>query len=300
MVFGHFFSPMLLKEVEEPFDSPNFLFELKFDGIRATIHVGPNTFKIFGRGGQEITNLYPELKEIPKHIKRNTVFDGEIVLFSNGKPNFSKLQERIHSKDKKKILYLSKEIPVCFMVFDCLYENGKTLINKSLMERKKILQKYQDTDYFMKVGYIENFGKKLFQNVKKMDLEGIIAKRKDSYYEINTRTENWLKIKNLKKEVFYIGGYFEKTENAVVSLFLGEYKHKKFHFVGKVSMGKKQTMYAKIKKENIKKISPFCDYEDTKCWYIKPHLQCEIWYLERTQENHLRQPVFKKESINKK
>lgn len=168
------------------------------------------------------------------------------------------------------------------------------------MERKKILQKYQDTDYFMKVGYIENFGKKLFQNVKKMDLEGIIAKRKDSYYEINTRTENWLKIKNLKKEVFYIGGYFEKTENAVVSLFLGEYKHKKFHFVGKVSMGKKQTMYAKIKKENIKKISPFCDYEDTKCWYIKPHLQCEIWYLERTQENHLRQPVFKKESSNKK
>lgn len=294
MEFGQFFQPMLLEEVEEPFNSSSFLFELKFDGIRAVMHVGPKTFKIFSRNGSELTILHPELKNIQKDFKQNVIFDGEIVLFYKGKPNFSKLQERMHTKNKKRIEYLSKELPVCFIAFDCLYENGKTLINKTLVERKKVLEKYQDTDYFMKVSYIENSGKKLFQNVKKMDFEGIVAKRKDSPYEINTRTENWLKIKNLKKEIFYIGGFIEKKENAVVSLLLGEYKNKKLHFVGKVTMGKKQPMYQKLKKESIKKVSPFCDYENKECFYIKPHLQCEIWYLERTKENRLRQPVFKK------
>lgn len=294
MEFGQFFQPMLLEEVEEPFNSSSFLFELKFDGIRAVMHVGPKTFKIFSRNGSELTILHPELKNIQKDFKQNVIFDGEIVLFYKGKPNFSKLQERMHTKDKKRIEYLSKELPVCFIAFDCLYENGKTLINKTLVERKKVLEKYQDTDYFMKVSYIENSGKKLFQNVKKMDFEGIVAKRKDSPYEINTRTENWLKIKNLKKEIFYIGGFIEKKENAVVSLLLGEYKNKKLHFVGKVTMGKKQPMYQKIKKASIIKSSPFSDYKDKDCFYIKPVLQCEIWYLERTKENRLRQPVFKK------
>lgn len=294
MEFGKFFSPMLLEEVEEPFDSPNFLFELKYDGIRANMHVGPNTFKIFGRSGIEITNLYPELKSIQKEFKQNMIFDGEIVLFYNGKPSFSKLQERIHIKDKKRIEYFSLNMPVCFIAFDCLYENGKSLIDKPLIKRKKILQKYSDTDYFIKVSYIENTGKKLFEKVKEMDFEGIVAKRKDSLYEINTRTENWLKIKNLKKDIFYIGGFIEKKENVVVSLLLGEFQNKDFHFVGKVTMGKKQPMYQKLKKEPIKKISPFCDYEDKECFYIKPHLQCEIWYLERTIENKLRQPVFKR------
>lgn len=294
MEFGKFFLPMLLEEVEEPFDSPNFLFELKFDGIRASMHVGPNTFKIFSRNGKELTNLYPELKSIQKEFKNNMIFDGEIVLFYNGKPSFSKLQERMHTKDKKRIEYFSLNMPVCFMVFDYLYENGKSLVDKPLMKRKKILQKFSDTDYFIKVSYIENSGKKLFEKVKEMDFEGIVAKRKDSLYEINTRTENWVKIKNLKKEIFYIGGVIEKKENAIVSLLLGEFQNKDFHFVGKVTMGKKQPMYQKLKKEPIKKISPFCDYEDKECFYIKPHLQCEIWYLERTIENKLRQPVFKR------
>lgn len=284
---------MLLEEIEEPFDSPTFLFEVKFDGIRAIVHVGPKAFKIFGRRGTEMTSLYPELKEMQKNFSKDAILDGEIVTFFNGHLSFSKLQERSHTKDKKRILYYAQELPVCFMVFDCLYLEGKDLTNKPLLERKKILESFPDTDYFIKVNYILKEGKKLFQKVKKLDFEGIVAKKIDSPYEINTRSDAWIKIKNLKKECFYIGGYFEKQENAVVSLFLGEYQNHKFHFVGKVSMGKKQQLYQKLKKEPIKKRTSFCDYEDKNCFYVKPHLQCEIWYLERTKENKLRQPIFK-------
>ncbi len=294
MEFGKFFSPMLLKEVEEPFNSASFLFELKFDGIRATLHVGPKTFKIFSRNGNELSKLYPELKALQKNFSKNVIFDGEIVLFYAGKPSFSKLQERMHLKNENRIKYVSEEMPVCFMVFDCLYENDNDLSNKTLLERKKILQKFQDTDSFIKVQYIEKEGKKFFEKVKKMDFEGIVAKKKDSLYEINTRTENWLKIKNLKKEIFMIGGYKEKEENAIVTLLLGEYQNKDFHFVGKVTMGKKQCMYQKLKKEKKIKASPFCDYEEKECFYINSCLNCEVWYLERTEDNKLRQPVFKK------
>lgn len=294
MKFGHFFPPMLLEEVEKPFDSEEFLFELKFDGIRATLHIGPNTLKIFGRRGTEMTPLYPELKEIQKFFKDDVIFDGEIVVFLDGVPSFSKLQERSHTKNKRKITYFSKEMPVCFMAFDCLYLNGKDLTKKPLGERKKILQKFKDTDYFIKVNYIEKEGKKLFCKIKEMDFEGIVAKRKDSPYEIGVRSSSWVKIKNFKKETFLVGGYIEKQENAVVSLLLGEYQHKKFHFVGKVTMGKKQSFYQKLKKEKIIKKCPFCDYEGKDCLYVLPHLQCKICYLERTNSNHLRQPIFKK------
>lgn len=294
MEFGKFFSPMLLNEVEEPFDSSKFLFEMKFDGIRATIHVGINTFKIFGRREHEITELYPELKEIQKEFTRNVILDGEIVLFYNGVPSFSKLQERSHTKDKKKIKYFSENLPVCFMAFDCLYEDKQDLTKKPLIERKKVLQKYPDTNFLIKVSYIKKEGKKLFRKIGKMDFEGIVAKRMDSMYEIGTRSDAWIKIKNLKKEIFTIGGYIDKKENAVVSLLLGEYQNQEFHFVGKVTMGKKQALYPQLKKEQIKKSSPFYDYEDQECCYVTPHLKCEVWYLERTSSNHLRQPIFKK------
>lgn len=294
MKFGHFFAPMLLDEIEKPFDSEDYLFELKFDGVRATLHVGPKTFKIFGRRGNEITNLYPELKQIQKYFKENIIFDGEIVVFQDGLPNFSKLQERSHTKDALKIKRFSEEMPVCFIVFDCLYYKGKDITNKTLLERKKVLNEFEDNDFFIKVSYVLKEGKELFNKVKKVDFEGIVAKKIDSVYEVGTRSENWIKIKNLKKETFYIGGYIDKPENAVVSLLLGEYKNNKLHFVGKVSMGKKQNMYQKLKKEKQKIKTPFCDYEDKECIYIEPKLKCEIAYLERTKTNHLRQPVFKK------
>lgn len=294
MKFGHFFAPMLLEEIENPFDSEDYIYELKFDGVRATIHVGPEFFKIYGRRGTDLTSIYPELQEIKKEIKENVIFDGEIVLFQDGVPSFSKLQERSHTKNKEKIKYFEENDPVCFIAFDCLYLSGSDLTKKTLLKRKKVLENFSDNNYFVKTSYIEKEGKKLFQQVKKNHLEGIIAKKKNSFYEIGVRTDSWVKIKNLKKEHFFIGGYIEKEENAVVSLLLGEYEQNKFNFVGKVTMGKKQTLYQKLKKEKIKKISPFCNHKEKNGIYLTPTLQCEILYLERTNENKLRQPVFKK------
>ena len=293
MKFGEYFSPMLLEEVEKPFDSSSFLYELKFDGARATIHVWKNTFKIYGRRGTDLTFLYPELKKIQELVTDKTIFDGEIVLFFNGVPSFSKLQERSHLKDKKKIKYYSKNFPVCFMAFDIVYKN-RTLTSLPLLERKKILEKYQENDYFFKTKYILQVGKKLFKQIKKLNLEGIVAKKIDSTYEIKTRSKNWLKIKNWHDEIFFIGGYFIDETQPMIKLYLGEYKEKQFYFVGKVMVGKKQEIYKKVIKEQTEKKSPFINYEEKGINYVKPKLTCEVSYIERTKINHLRQAIFKK------
>ncbi|MDE5888963.1 MAG: DNA ligase, partial [Bacilli bacterium] len=233
MKFGEYFKPMLLTEVDKPFDDEEYLYELKFDGIRATIHVSPSTFIIYNRNGYDITYLYPELKNIKKLVKDKCIFDGEIVAFDNTSPSFSKLQQRSHIKDKTKIASYSENEPVCFVVFDCIYKN-QDITKKPLIERKKVLEKFKDNDYFIKTQYTLKEGTKLFKKVKKASLEGIVAKKINSEYELNTRTRNWLKIKNFKDEEFYIGGYIDTK--AKTSLLLGEYRKNKFCYVGKVSI----------------------------------------------------------------
>ena len=285
--------PMLLKEVKKPFNDSNYIYELKFDGYRAIIFADPNHVKVHNRKGEDITFLYPELQTIKQLVKKNMIFDGEIVMLENGVPSFKKLQARAHLKKKDKIMYQSKQNPVLFMCFDVLYD-GQDLCKYPLVDRKKYLSKVKDNDTFIKVKEIDTMGIPFFKEVKKRNLEGIIAKKKNSIYEINKRTDSWLKIKNLKKEIFYIGGYIEKEKNSVISLLLVEKKNNQFLYVGKVSMGKKKKLYEKLKKMKIEK-APYFQKEKENAMYIKPIYLCEIEYLERTENNQLRQPIFLKE-----
>ena len=227
--------PMLLKEIEKPFDSKDYIFELKFDGIRAVLFVSPNKVIVQTRNKQDISNLFPELQNIKELVKENTIFDGEIVAFQNGLPSFSKLQERSHLKNISKIKNQSIESPIVFVCFDILYKGSKDLTNLSLLERKDILDSYSENDYFIKTKWLNEQGTSYFKEIQKLNLEGIVAKKKDSPYIINTRSNNWLKIKNFKQETFFIGGYTDTNKNASLTLYLGEKRRNKLYFVGKVS-----------------------------------------------------------------
>ena len=219
------FGPMLLSEVKKPFDDQDYLFELKYDGIRALIFASPKEVIIKSRNNYDITYLYPELQSIKNIVKTKCIFDGEIVLMENDSPSFLALQKRANLKQKNKIFEQSQTNPVIFMVFDILYEN-KNLVDLTLLDRKEILNKYQDTTEFIKSKYMLKNGKKLFQFAKKHNLEGIVAKEIHSKYEIDTRTKNWLKIKNVIEEDFYIIGYQKKI--GALTLLVAEKKSNSF------------------------------------------------------------------------
>ena len=277
--------PMLLKEINKPFNDKNYLYEIKFDGIRTIMYVSNNEFSIISRNGINMPNTFPELKSIQKMFKNKTIIDGEIILMDNGKPSFSSLMTRYRLKNKNRIKEESINNKVTFIAFDILYDN-KDLTDLKLIDRKKLLNKYKDTDVFVK-SKIYDDGIKLFNNIKKLGLEGIIAKLKNSKYEINTRSFNWIKIKNNKEEFFYIGGYNIKKNG--ISLLLCD---NKYNYVGNVSLTKNLDLYNKVINCKIINKSPFINYENNNSIYIKPNITCKVKYLEITKNNHLRQPVI--------
>lgn len=292
MKFGTFFEPMLLKEKSKPFDDEECIFELKFDGIRSTMHVSKDVFRIYTRRGVDVTSQFPELESIRGLVEKKVIFDGEIVAFEEGSPNFSKLSRRNRLKDKKKIDEEAKRNPVYFVAFDILYED-EPLVDLPLIKRKKILDKYPSRDSFMKTEYIEKEGMNLFSKVKEAGLEGIVAKKKDSIYEIGTRSFNWIKVKNFKKGVFFVGGWVDNKIKC--SLLLGEYQNKKFNFVGKVSIPRTSKLYRKLRETKAKDKTPFGDYDERNMRYLSPKIRVEVSYMERTPGGNLRQPVFKRE-----
>ena len=281
------FTPMLLKEVDEVFDDENYLYEVKYDGIRVLVFVSNDSVVIKSRYGMDITKLFPELSCLSKIVNGKVIFDGEIIILDDGRVSFSKLQKRFHLKNKKTIDFLSKTNPVVFMCFDVLYEN-RDLINLSLLERKEILNNYEDNEVFVKSTYVYGKGSKLFEAIKSLDMEGIVAKRLDSKYLINERSDNWIKIKNYKSDDFLILGYINK-EN-VISLVLGELLKGRIVYVGKVSLGKKRSLANKIM--NMKEVKALIDIKDKDVIYVKPNVKCEVKYLERTSNGLLRQPFI--------
>ena len=288
-MFNKILSPMLLKERDKPFIDDNYIFELKYDGIRTLLYVSPKTFKLITRNGNDLANIYPELKSVQNIVgKHKVIFDGEIVAFKNGKPSFSELQHRNHLKNINKIKLVIDEIPVCFVVFDIIYFD-KDLTNLTLMERKEILNDFTDTDIFIKTK-MYNDGLKLFKHIKKIGLEGIVAKQKDSKYILGKRVENWVKIKNFKKEYFYVYGVTKLKDK--YALYLGEYKNKKLIPVGKVSvMPDNDVLKIVQKQKKVKNI--FIDITEN-INFVEPINKILVHYMERTLNNTLRQPFIKR------
>lgn len=291
-LFKETFEPMLLTEEKEIFNSKDYIYEIKFDGMRALLFVSPKTFKILNRHKREITYLFPELENIKKLVTKPTIFDGEIVSFQNKVPSFQKLQKRIHLKGKEKIKSARENNPIIFICFDILFE-GSDLTKKPLLKRKEILEKYQDTDEFIKTIYQQEQGKLLFQKIKELNLEGVVAKEIHSTYEKNTRSNSWIKIKNLKTDTFLIGGYEEKKSTSMFSVLLGTLKNNELIFVGKVSVPRKSGLLSILKKEKKLKKSSFKNYEEENVNFINPKYMCYVEYLEKSKDGILRHPVYK-------
>lgn len=278
-------SPMLLNEIKEPFDSEDYIFEVKFDGIRAVCFVNNNEVKIMSRNKKDISYLFPELENIKKLCNNNVIFDGEIIIIEDGKPSFTKLQERLNLKNKTKIDCFSRSNPVIFIVFDILYEN-KDLTNLDLIKRKEILNKYIDNDYFVKSEVFPTYGIKLFQSIKEMNLEGIVAKYKYGKYHVNERTSDFIKIKNTYVEEFYIGGF---EENNISGVFvIGELINNSFIYVGKVLISKNEPLFKKIKL--CRKSKNYFSNFNENINYVKPEIKICVEYLEKTKNGTLRHP----------
>ncbi len=289
-------SPMLLHEVKEPFDDKDYIYELKLDGIRCLAYIEPKSVTLQNKRFKDVTEIYPELIDICKCVKKRVILDGELVVLTDGKPDFYALQRRSLMTDKFRISLAAKKNPVQFAAYDVLYYDGKDLTDKPLIERKAILQeKVKEANGLSISRYIEESGIAFFELAKEQDLEGIVAKRKDGLYHMGKRTSEWIKIKVMQDEDLLVLGYQPDGDGKVKDLILGYYDEKgELKCRGKVYLGVSKTeqkFIAEFAKKNTVKRPWFDKYKNV-VW-LKPQLVGTAHFMHETESGGMRQPVWK-------
>ena len=288
--------PMLIGETGEAFDSPDFIHELKLDGIRCLAYLGDGVTDLRNKRNLRVSPIYPELSQIHEQMKNRCILDGEILVMQNGKPYFAEIKRRALMSDPFKISLAAQKLPVSFTAFDILYKDGELLNNLPLLQRKEILsQTVTESERLSVSRYIDTQGIALYRLTEEQGLEGIVSKRKDSKYYFDKRTKDWIKIKNLLDEDFIVCGYITKAQEGrnVTSLILGAYDgNGQLVNQGHVTLGLSKAEFGIISKHPLALRPPFEPSEEGAV-YLEPTLVCTVKYMERTSGGGLRQPVFK-------
>jgi ATP-dependent DNA ligase len=207
MQLPHFVAPMLAKP-GRPFDSADYLFEIKWDGTRMLAAIDRDGYRLVNRHGRERTEQYPEfgfLRQLPAGM----ILDGEMIVLSGGKPAFGKLLTREQTQDPLKIRMLARSLPAVYVVFDLLYADYEPLLDQPLEGRRERLEKLvegqQESGIVFSAGVVGE-GRAFFERVCREGLEGVVAKRLGSLYRPGKRSDAWIKIKPRQGSVSIAGG----------------------------------------------------------------------------------------------
>ena len=291
--------PMMAVLTDKPPRGQDWLYEVKWDGVRALCFVEDGELRILSRKGNPCERQYPELTVLPHHVKAaSAILDGEIaVLDDQGRSSFSLIQPRISVADPNSIAHLSRSSPVTLFLFDLLYLDGYDLRGVPLEERKALLAEVlEPADRIRLSDHFVAQGDAMLDAARANGLEGILGKRRDSRYE-SRRSPNWLKIKVNSEQEFVIGGFTHGERDYFSSLALGLYDKGKLVHVGQVGTGfndkSLRDINSKLEPLIVTK-SPFsaAGKIPRKVTWVKPELVCAVKYLEFTPDNQLRAPVF--------
>ncbi len=299
-------TPMLASLCEKPFDDPNWLFEIKWDGYRAVAFIEDGDVRLVSRNHNDMTARFSELRGLSKSVNaKNAILDGEVVVLDDqGRPSFSLMQQRTGLRGHGRQSTPRGDLPILYYVFDLIYLDGYDLRKVTLDERKRVLREIASDSEMVR--YSEHFagsGNALFNVAKEKGLEGIIAKKANSCYE-ERRSREWQKIKITQTVDCVIGGYTdpEGSRQYFGSLMLGLYNDKKqLIHVGNAGTGFNHALLKEISavlKGVESSSSPFTGpTEPKKAHWVKPTRVAEVKFTEWTHETNegglkLRAPVF--------
>jgi bifunctional non-homologous end joining protein LigD len=302
---------MLARHIDRPFDNKDWVFEVKWDGIRAILlhNKAKAITELQSRNGKYITHRYPEITNaVGTAIKsdESIVLDGEIVILNKeGIPDFQMHQKRMNVESHRDIQFLSNEIPATYFVFDILYVDGRNVEELQLLDRRKILNSViEEGSKRIRISeYIEEKGKALFESAIERRLEGIVAKNKQSKYHQGVRSSAWLKIKGILTQDCIVIGYTKGEGNRqdyFGSLILAAYdKRGKLRFIGHSGSGFGFDQLKEILTlmQRLKTYNNFCPvdsvpYTNSKPTWLRPELVAEVKFSGWTQDLILRAPIF--------
>jgi bifunctional non-homologous end joining protein LigD len=283
--------PMLATLIEKPFDHPDWLFEVKWDGYRAVAVIGDGTVSLNSRNMISLNAKFSPIVESLNKSGFEAVLDGEIVVVDDhGHADFQMLQDY----NKTGIGHL------VYYVFDLLYFDGHDLTGLPLLKRKDLLKKVLPSSLNIKFSdHVWKEGVLFFNVVKEKGLEGIIAKQAQSVYQIGKRSRQWLKVKTHLTQEAVIAGFTEPSgrRKHFGALVLGIFEGHDLIFIGHTGGG----FSTKMLRDIIKRLGPLirkkCPFKvepktNTPVTWVKPELVCEVIFHGWTSEGLMRQPVF--------
>jgi bifunctional non-homologous end joining protein LigD len=282
--------PMLCTLTKEVVPDDDYLYEVKWDGYRIISYIDGSKVRMDSRSALDYTKKYPPVAKALKELGHDAVLDGEVVVFNEeGKPDFDALQT-----------FNGHETSINYCVFDILWLDGFNLMGLPLTDRKAILKELVEGNDILRFSESFDDGEALYQQALDLDLEGIVAKRKDSNYVPDARDNRWLKTPTRKRQEFVIGGWAESDKSrSFRSLLFGAYNSEgELEWIGRSGGGYKQKdmpgILEKLQKLEIDK-SPFInkvlDTKGAKIHWIKPKLVANFEFATWTKSGRIRKPA---------
>jgi bifunctional non-homologous end joining protein LigD len=297
--------PMLAKAVlKPPRPDEAWGFEFKWDGIRAQAYVEGGTVRLLSRRGEIITPRYPEIHAMGRALgSAEVILDGEIVaLDAKGRPSFEEIQQRMGLTSESEIRRKMRDVPVTYMLFDVMWQDGHSLLKLAYVDRRKRLEalKLRGASW-QTPPYEKGGGAAMLIASRKAGLEGITGKKLDSPYEPARCSGLWVKIKNRMGQELVIGGWLEgegKRKGLPGALLVGYYDDGELVYAGKVGTGFTDAMLEELVKlmtPLARKTSPFTRGAPPPkaAQFVEPKLVGEFEFVEWTRGGQLRAPAFK-------
>ncbi|MHB8846318.1 MAG: non-homologous end-joining DNA ligase [Nitrospirota bacterium] len=286
----HGITPMFASVAREPFDHPDWIYEVKWDGYRAVAEIRDATVSLYSRNGVSFNKRFSPVAEALRKYGSDAMLDGEIVVVDDqGLPDFQSLQH-----------YQAGSGHLLYYVFDLLYFRGHDLTGLPLVRRKEILQRTLPS--LPGVRFSDHVGREgvlFFKAAREKGLEGIIAKHSQSTYEPGSRTRQWMKVKTTQTQEGVIAGFTGPggSRKYFGSLVLGAYEGGTLVSIGSVGSGFSAKDLQTIRERLdplVRSECPFSAEPETNAQvtWVRPDLVCEVSLAGWTGDGSMRQPVF--------
>jgi bifunctional non-homologous end joining protein LigD len=295
-----FFAPMGAQIAAQLPKGPQWIFEVKWDGVRGLCHISGGALTIYTRNNNRCERQYPELQVLPHYIDaEQAILDGEIVVLdAKGISKFEMIQPRIHVQDANAIAKMAQKNPVHLYVFDLLYLDGYDLRKAPLIERKRALANIVKPFALLRMSdHFPNSGEELLEVARLNGLEGLVAKCTTSLYE-SRRSREWIKLKLTSEQEFVIAGYTPGERDTFGSLALGYHDEDgALVYAGNVGTGfderTLQDLWARLQPlVTPKKPLERGDKIPRGTVWVRPELVAQVKFANWTDEGRLRAPVY--------
>lgn len=289
---------MLPMPAAAPFDSPDYVFDVAWDGVRALASVDRGDVRLWGRDLSDVTDRYPEVQELAALAPSESIVDGELIVTDvDGRPDADALETRQHASPGTVSRVVASH-PVTYVIYDALYLAGRSMLKEPLVRRRgRLAEAIAPRGRIYVVEPVTGDGLAFFDAARDKGLEGVVAKRLDSPYRAGQRHPDWLQIDAVRRQDFAVMGFIPQAGDRLLeALIVGTYDGRSFQPAGRVVGGFDSAMAARLRKRLDAQPAALAPQHrrwsgDGICW-VRPVVVVNIRFSEWDREGQLRFPIF--------